>query len=711
MAKLGTLVQIGRTFGLRNGFRRLEYEMQRASGLLSRRMRQVQGWEYWDIERTAPESSAENLLSTRRQGAIPFFFRDIHDIVPGLQKTLDAAAQERAIAEANSVLDGTLPYFGRLSFQCGFPPNWFRNPITGQHASPERSWTEMRFASGPSSDEYGDLKFILEPSRFLFVYRLARAYALTGDERFPEGFWRAIESWARSSPPMSGPLWICGQESSLRILSWSFALYAFLHSPSTTPSRLALLLGMVAAHAWRTTQTVGYARSQRSNHLFTEGVGLWTAGILYPELMGSSTWQKQGMGLIQEAVVNQVTAEGVLLQDSFNYQRMVLQLLIWTLRLADIHDIELSPEIQARTRAGLQFIGQFVDPISGSAPNHGSNDGSHILPLDTCEFGDYRPLLCLGNSILPNLAVLPPGPWDEAALWLGAAPLKSMESPSECSLTSAPGYYRVGTGNSWAFIRAGHYRRRPFQADQLHVDLWWHGVNLARDPGTYLYNGEPPWNNGFAGTAVHNTIMVDRRDQMRRAGRFLWVDWAQARVKISSDGKNSFPDCFEGEHNGFRRLGIKHRRTVRCVNENAWVIVDDLEGHGEHELQLHWLLPDLPFKVISESPFCAALSFDKISFRCNIFSSSPGTTGLARGAEDIGAHILCADRELLGWESPTYAELRPALSLLHLVKASCPVRIATVFLAGESVQLRENNGCLVLTENEVQLYQLSLKHH
>ena len=41
---------------------------------------------------------------------------------------------------------------------------------------------------------------------------------------------------------------------------------------------------MIAAHAWRTAQTLGYARSQRSNHLITEAVGLWTAGTLYPEL-------------------------------------------------------------------------------------------------------------------------------------------------------------------------------------------------------------------------------------------------------------------------------------------------------------------------------------------------------------------------------------------------------------------------------------------
>ena len=392
----------------------------------------------------------------------------------------------------------------------------------------------MRFAS-PASNDYGDLKFILEPSRFLFVYPLARAYAISGDERLPEAFWSAIENWAGNSPPMSGPLWICGQESSLRILVWSFALYAFLGSPATTPQRVALLLSMIAAHAWRTMQTVGYARSQRSNHLFSEAVGLWTAGTLYPELKDAAAWQKQGARLLREAVLDQITPEGAYLQDSFNYQRMVLHLLLWTLRLAEIYKIQLDPEIRTRTTAALEFIGEFVDSESGHAPNHGSNDGSYILPLAACDYGDFRPLLRLGSCVLDRPTALPPGPWDEAALWFCGKSAKSAErEPASRRLSSPAGYHRVGTENSWAFVRAGRYTRRPFQADQLHVDLWWHGLNLARDAGTYLYNGEPPWNNGLAGTAVHNTVMVDRGDQMRRAGRFLWLDWAQASGRTFS---------------------------------------------------------------------------------------------------------------------------------------------------------------------------------
>jgi len=236
MVRLGTLLHIGQAFGFRDGVLRLGYEIQRGSGLMSRRMQSVGGWDCWDLKRIAPKYSPEDLLNTRRQGGRPFFFSGSRRLAPQLKKILGSDGEASIIAEATRILEGNLPFFGGLSFACGFPPQWFQNPVTGQRVSPTRPWTSMRFASGFSPDDYGDLKFILEPSRFLFTYPLARAYALSGDERYPDAFWRALENWAASSPPMSGPLWICGQESSLRILAWSFALYAFLHSPATTPA-------------------------------------------------------------------------------------------------------------------------------------------------------------------------------------------------------------------------------------------------------------------------------------------------------------------------------------------------------------------------------------------------------------------------------------------------------------------------------------------
>jgi len=239
--------------------------------------------------------------------------------------------------------------------------------------------------------------------------------------------------------------------------------------------------------------------------------------------------------------------------------------------------------------------------------------------------------------------------------------------------------------------------------------LWYRGLNLERDAGTYLYNGEPPWNNGLAGTAVHNTVMVDRKDQMRRAGRFLWLDWAQASgrsfsTRLSKTSTDS-PDCFEGEHNGYRRLGVTHRRMVQCVTEDAWVIVDDLLGTGEHELRLHWLLPDLPFEVSATSPFCAVLSAEKVRFRWSVFSIAPGSAGVIRAGKSLTGD---GDHELLGWESPTYGERCPAISLLYRVEAPLPVRIVSAVLAGAALQLQQDDHQLVLSRDNSQIYQLNL---
>jgi len=702
LQSIDTMLQVGRTFGLRDGMLRMQYELQRGSGLMLWKMHSVRGWDSWDLEHIAPGVPADQIRATRQDGTRPFFFSEARGLGASIQSIIGPEGKESVLNEAQRILAGNLPFFGQLSFPCGLPPNWFRNLVTGQSVSPERSWTRMRFAS----PEYGDLKFILEPSRFLFVYPLVRAYALSGDEKFPEAFWTAMEDWARHSPPMDGPLWICGQECSLRILAWSFALHAFIHSPSTTDERVARLISMIAAHAWRTAQTLGYARSQRSNHLISEAVGLWTAGTLYPELREAQVWQNLGAHLLREAVLDQITPDGVSQQYSFNYQRMILHLLLWTLRLAEIHRFPLDEEIHKRTRAAYDFLRTYVDPVSGFAPNYGSNDGSLILPLTSGSSRDFRPLMQLGAGVL-NRPGLRPGPWDEAALWLGGKPAAVERTVPAVSSPTETGYFRLGEEKSWALIRAGRYTRRPFQADQLHVDLWWQGVNLARDAGTYLYNGAIPWNNGLAGTAVHNTVTVDHQDQMRRAGRFLWLDWAQASGQVYASDKNASADRFEGEHDGYRTLGVTHRRFVQWLGAYGWAIVDDIEGVGEHDVRLHWLAADLPFEI-SDSPFQVAFALDQSQVRWSIFSSAPGRAAVIRAGKQMNFttdrtsvyDVAESDTRLLGWESPTYGDLQPAVSLVYTTRSRLPVRLVTLVLTHEQCKLEARGDEIVVWHDE-----------
>jgi hypothetical protein len=207
---------------------------------------------------------------------------------------------------------------------------------------------------------------------------------------------------------------------------------------------------------------------------------------------------------------------------------------------------------------------------------------------------------------------------------------------------------------------------------------------------------------------------------MRRAGRFLWLDWAQASGQSSSTNAN-FPESFQGQHDGYRNLGVTHRRSVHYVTEDAWLIVDDLSGAGHHESRLHWLLPDLPFEVTSVSPFCVTLSSEEICFRYNVLCSTTARGAIVRGGKSVWGNLGNPDRhphqdeqdqhddeKLLGWESPTYGELRPAVSLVYTVQAPLPVRILTLILAGEALQLQQREHELILSSGGSEVYRVSL---
>jgi asparagine synthase (glutamine-hydrolysing) len=282
-------------------------------------------------------------------------------------------------------------------------------------------------------------------------------------------------------------------------------------------------------------------------------------------------------------------------------------------------------------------------------PVYGSNDGALVLPLNNCDFTDYRPLLQLGSYITKRQPLFEPGPWDEDIFWLcGDRLLPSV--PASLQKNSFPdgGTYILRGRNSKASIRCTDYSSRPSHADQLHVDLWIHGKNIACDAGTYLYSGEDIWRNGLAHTSAHNTVTVDHRDQMKMLTRFTWTNWSHG--KVSRHDQN----IWQGEHDGYKRLSdpVHHRRTVLSLSEDRWLIVDHLTAQQAHHHTLHWLLNDFPF----EQRNCSVI----LAVDSNRYSAQ---FGVREGNADLS--IVRADpHSRRGWRSQYYGEKEPAISVM-----------------------------------------------
>src|SRR5439155_22299784 len=121
----------------------------------------------------------------------------------------------------------------------------------------------------------------------------------------------------------------------------------------------------------------------------------------------------------------------------------------------------------------------------------------------------------------------------------------------------------------------------PSQADLLHVDIWWKGLNVALDAGTYKYSAPAPWNNAFARTVYHNTVTVDAEDQMEQAGPFLWLPWITGHVRSYARSAAGQLAYWEGEHNGYSRLRapVTYVRGILQLGPESWLVLDQLTSH------------------------------------------------------------------------------------------------------------------------------------
>jgi hypothetical protein len=419
---------------------------------------------------------------------------------------------------------------------------------------------------------------------------------------------------------------------------------------------------VIAQHAARIPITLCYARAQNNNHLVSEAVGLYTAGVLLNTHPEAQDWRKLGWKWFNRAVNKQVSADGTYVQHSTNYHRLFLSLAVWMQHMAMRAGDSLPETTLEKLAAATRWLANHLDVSSGLAPNLGHNDGARILPLAGGKFNDFRPILQAASWAFLNQHALPPGEWDSQAGWFLGAPLSDANTipPAEPLR---------------AFFHCEHYSSRPAHADQLHLDLWFRGQNIALDAGTYQYNAAQPWENGLAHTRNHNTVGVDGQDQMTRAGRFLWLDWAQGRELFSPAANIQV-----AEQDGYlRRRGILHRRTVD-QQPDGWRVSDELLPAGSpqtaHLFRLHWLMPDWEWSLEGQTLRLKG-GQDPFQFEITIIEGNgqPLDIQLIRAGKVLKG--IQEDVPTLGWVSPTYGVKQPALSLRASLSAFAPLQLRT----------------------------------
>jgi hypothetical protein len=546
------------------------------------------------------------------------------------------------------------------------------------HNPPLQPWTEYERFTDQNIQK--DIKFVWEPARFGWAISLARAWSIDHSSSYEKAFWHYWEEFQTSNPAFSGPNWMSGQETAIRLISVAFSLSIFKGGSEFTTERQHQLVRSIIEHAERIGLTLPYSRAQENNHYLIEGIGLYTAGWMLPDHSKSRAWRGMGWEICMDALARQISEDGTYCQHSMNYHRLMLQAALWFYHLAKQDKLSLPEIVLDRLRAGTGWYLNQIDAANGKAPNLGSNDGALLFPIGSAEFADHRPTAQAASSAFLGGRSFTSGAWDELCLWLGLETSTENQRVPESDTKRA--INKLGNDTCWATLRAVNYHQRPNHADQLHVDLWCKGNNLLLDAGSFQYNALPPWDNALASTRVHNTVTVDDQDQMTRAGRFLWLDWAQARVINRTDR------MITAEHTGYGKLGVLHRRTLERVSELEWKVIDELlptKSTSKHLYRIYWLVADGSYKVDGNN---LDVSYPQMKLRITL-STNTGSNEIQLIRAGDSKTGKTSDLVNFGWYSPTYGEKIPALSLRMSAESSNTVQFITLVHIDDS---KSQNG-------------------
>jgi hypothetical protein len=602
----------------------------------------------------------------------------LRDIGRGPEAVVDAAID---------VLEGRVSAFGWTSFDVGPSPDWHRDPDSGG-VWPRDYWADVDFRG---AEGLGDPRYVWELNRHHHLVTLGRAHVLTGEARFAERVWRDVTSWIDTNPPLFGVNWSSPLEIAIRLMSWAMAL-DLVGANGAQPGDAANLATSVSLQGRHLSDNLTVYASSRNNHLLGEASGLLVAGAKFRFLRDAGRQAGRGRALLERELRSQVTADGVTREQAFQYQVFVMEFALLGVAAARALGTSLAPDCVERLGRMAQFLGA-VSGAGGVPPSIGDGDGGRAYELAD-GFGRQAAGAIAASAVAAGLAPLDRYATDlESALWLlGTEPV--VEASGKLAASGGSGAVEVPSpvfADGGYFVTTNGTQRGVVDCGPLgYLSIAAHGhadcLSLVVsdgvgwvlvDPGTYCYHRDALWRDHFRSTAAHNTVSVNGRSQSDMLGPFMWGRRAGAAplVWVSAPGF----DYFEGEHDGFKRSdGVVHRRSVLFSRSGYWLIVDHLEGRGQHRVDGSFQLAEGYSRLAQEGPPDGSAAGDEL-----VFTSGAGRSVSIRSwlPEGMFAHVVEGSEDPpRGWVSSGFGHKAPAPAVVESGMVDLPVTLLTAIV-------------------------------
>ena len=600
-------------------------------------------------------------------------------------------APQRYLRAADRILEGTFDVFALRGAQLGFPPRWNVDPRTG---------TEAPLVFGKELDyrdpgRVGDIKYLWELNRHHELVTLAQAWHLSGDARYAVGCRRLVESWIAQCPYPRGAHWCVSLEHAIRLVNWAFAWHLLggdhgvLWADSPGLALRERWLESIHCHCHFIAHHLS-RHSSANNHLLGEATGLFVGAVTWPLWPDSARWARQAQAELAREALVQTFADGVNKEQAFWYHHAVADMMLVAGLFARANDLDFGGGYWRRLESMLEFIASIMD-VGGNVPLVGDADEGvlvRLVPAEATESrspsGVFRSLLATGAVVFgnPSLAAKAGG-IDERTRWLLGDGAQAAVPPGAAAVLPvrrafpAGGYFILGSDFETdrevrAVVDAGPLGYLAIaahgHADALSFTLSVAGMPLLVDCGTFSYSSMP-WRAYFRGTAAHNTVVVDGRDQSEQAGSFLWR--AHARTVVETFRVTGCEQLLTASHDGYRRLSdpVRHRRTWQYLpGDSTLTVTDELLCRSTHRLAVGWHF----------APECQVTLEGQ-----DVVAARAGVSVRLRGPRELVAHLAMGqERPPLGWYSERVDVRVAAPTVVFSGEIGAGVSLRTLILIG-----------------------------
>jgi hypothetical protein len=569
-------------------------------------------------------------------------------------------------SQAERILAHEFDLLGSGPTALGAEIDWHRDFKSGRRWNPAA-------AHGVDYAELGqpsDVKVPWELSRAQHFVTLGRAWVVEGDPRCAEDFQRQLRSWIRDNPVGVGVNWACTMDVALRAVSWIWALGLF-DDATLAPDFLEDALFALYQHGLWIPEHLEIGQVN-GNHFLSDAVGLTACGAVFRETRDGRGWLEHGTKLLEREILAQTEEDGVDIEASVPYHRLVLELFLVGARFLEAAGREPSARYRERLRRMFGFVHAYTTP-EGLSPVIGDADDGRALVLGKTDIRDHRYMLSTGAVLFGDSALKGrAGRFWEDSLWLlgprARDAFEALESRSEEATQAFPqaGFYVLRCQHQYLFVDAGGVGFRGL-GGHGHNDCLafeWHaqGRPLLTDSGVYVYTPSVEWRNRFRSTEFHNTIRVDGEEINRFSSPLaLWSLRDDARPFGVHLRPGSDEDVLQAAHTGYRRLpdSVTVSRSIAFDRlRPALRLEDRAEGRGEHLVEVFFhAAPGARSEILSEA--------------VAVFLWPDGLT--VRIERESGFRLTWEERP--GWFSPSYGVKTPRPVLVASARARLPLAI------------------------------------